>query len=76
MIKKVHLRPPKLSILGNDTLSLPAIMRQGRWKQVSTVMEYIEATQKFEEKAARKVLQKIFQNIDGVQSKQVVAGRT
>ncbi len=26
-----------------EGVSLPAIMRQGRWKQVSTMMEYIEA---------------------------------
>ena len=42
-----------------DGVSLPAIMRQGRWKQVSTVMEYIEAAQRFEENAAGLVLQKI-----------------
>ena len=40
-------------------VSLPAIMRQGRWKQVGTVMEYIEAAQRFEENAAGQVLQKI-----------------
>lgn len=39
--------------------SIPAIMRQGRWKQVNTVMEYIEAAQRFEENAAGKVLEKI-----------------
>ncbi len=42
-----------------DGVSLAAIMRQGRWKQVDTVMEYIEAAQRFEENAAEKVLQKI-----------------
>ena len=42
-----------------DGVSLPAIMRQGRWKQVSTVMEYIEAAQRFEENAAGQILQKI-----------------
>ena len=42
-----------------DGVSLAAIMRQGRWKQVDTVMEYIEAAQRFEENAAGKVLQKI-----------------
>jgi len=42
-----------------DGVSLPAIMRQGRWKQVSTVMEYIEAAQRFEENAAGQVLQKL-----------------
>ncbi|MFA4937528.1 MAG: tyrosine-type recombinase/integrase [Patescibacteria group bacterium] len=42
-----------------DGVSLPAIMRQGRWKQVGTVMEYIEAAQRFEENAAGQVLQKL-----------------
>ena len=40
-------------------VSLPVIMRQGRWKQVSTVMEYIEAAQRFEENAAAQVLQAV-----------------
>lgn len=35
-----------------DGASLPAIMRQGRWKNVNTVIEYIEAVQRFEENAA------------------------
>ncbi len=38
---------------------LPAIMRQGRWKQVNTVMEYIEASERFSENAAASVLQKL-----------------
>lgn len=42
-----------------DGVSLPAIMRQGRWKQVGTVMEYIEAAQRYEENAAGQVLQKL-----------------
>lgn len=42
-----------------DGVSLSAIMRQGRWKQVGTVMEYIEAAQRFEENAAGQVLQKL-----------------
>jgi integrase len=42
-----------------DGVSLPAIMRQGRWKQVGTVMEYIEAAQRFEENAAGQILQKL-----------------
>jgi integrase len=37
---------------------LPAIMRQGRWKQVNTVIEYIEASERFVENAAASVLQK------------------
>lgn len=32
--------------------TLPAIMRQGRWKHVNTVIEYIEAAQRFEDNAA------------------------
>ena len=35
------------------------IMRAGRWKQVNTVMEYIEASERFTENAAVNVLQKI-----------------
>ncbi len=42
-----------------EGVSLPAIMRQGRWKQVGTVMEYIEAAQRFEENAAGFVLEKL-----------------
>lgn len=42
-----------------DGVSLPAIMRQGRWKRVDTVMEYIEAAQRFEENAAGHVLQNL-----------------
>lgn len=42
-----------------DGVAIAAIMRQGRWKQVDTVMEYIEAAQRFEENAAGQVLQKI-----------------
>ena len=36
--------------------SLKAIMRQGRWKQVSTVLEYIEIGQRFKDNAARVIL--------------------
>lgn len=38
--------------------NLASIMRQGRWKQVNTVMEYIEASERFSENAALKVIQK------------------
>lgn len=48
-------------------VSIPAIMRQGRWKQVGTVMEYIEAAQRFEENAAGQVLEKL-QNIEKTKS--------
>ncbi len=40
-------------------VSLQSIMRQGRWKQVSTVMEYIEAAGRFENNAADQVLKNI-----------------
>ena len=39
--------------------SLQSIMRQGRWKQVDTVMEYIEAAQRFQDNAAAQVLHKL-----------------
>lgn len=42
-----------------DGASLPAIMRQGRWKEVGSVKEYIEAAARFEENAAGQVLQKL-----------------
>ncbi|CAM4403524.1 MAG: Tyrosine recombinase XerC [Legionellaceae bacterium] len=42
-----------------DGVSIAAIMRQGRWKEVSTIMEYIEAAQRFDENAAGLVLKKI-----------------
>lgn len=42
-----------------DGASLPAIMRQGRWKNVNTVIEYIEAAQRFEENAADQILKKM-----------------
>ncbi len=38
--------------------SLLAIIRQGRWKQVSTVVEYIEVAQRFEENAAKQIIYK------------------
>lgn len=41
-----------------ESVSLPAFMRQGRWKQVGTVMEYIEAAQRLEENAAGQILKK------------------
>ena len=37
--------------------NLAAIMRQGRWKQVNTVMEYIEASERFRDNAASKLLE-------------------
>jgi integrase len=38
---------------------MEAIMRSGRWKQTNTVMEYIEASERFVENAANFVLQKV-----------------
>lgn len=52
------LRRGLATIASREGVSLPAIMRQGRWKQVGTVMEYIEAAQRFGENAAGQVLQK------------------
>ncbi len=37
-------------------VQIPAIMRQGRWKQVNTVIEYIEAAERFQENAALKII--------------------
>ena len=37
--------------------SLKAIMRQGRWQHVSTVLGYIEEGQRFEDNAAATVLE-------------------
>jgi len=39
--------------------SIQTIMRAGRWKQVNTVMEYIEASARFEDSAAAKVLESV-----------------
>lgn len=36
--------------------SIKTIMRAGRWKQVNTVMEYIEGSERFNDSAAAKVL--------------------
>lgn len=37
-------------------VSLQSIMRHGRWKQVSTVIEYVEAGERFVDNAANKIL--------------------
>jgi integrase len=39
--------------------SIKTIMRAGRWKQVNTVMEYIEASERFSDSAAASVLHNI-----------------
>lgn len=41
------------------------IMRAGRWKQVNTVMEYIEASERFSENAASSVLKKVANKSNG-----------
>jgi site-specific recombinase XerD len=38
-------------------VSLPIIMRDGRWKQTNTVVEYIEASERFSDNTAASVLQ-------------------
>ncbi|HEX4046166.1 MAG TPA: site-specific integrase, partial [Gammaproteobacteria bacterium] len=53
------LRRGLATAASRDGSSLPAIMRQGRWKHVNTVMEYIDAVQRFEENAAANVLENI-----------------
>lgn len=53
------LRRGLATAASRDGASLSAIMRQGRWKDVNTVIEYIEAAQRFEENAAASVLNKI-----------------
>lgn len=37
--------------------NIASIMRQGRWKQVNTVMEYVEASERFSENVSTKILQ-------------------
>ncbi len=41
---------------------LQSIMRAGRWKQTNTVMEYIEATERFRDNAAANILKKLVTN--------------
>lgn len=53
------LRRGLATAASRDGASLSAIMRQGRWKNINTVMEYIEAAQRFEENAAASVLSKV-----------------
>ena len=42
-----------------SNVSIPTIMRAGRWKQVNTVMEYIEASDRFSDSAAANILANI-----------------
>jgi integrase len=53
------LRRGFTSAASHEGVALQAIMRQGRWQQVNTVMEYIEAAQRFSENAADIMLKKI-----------------
>lgn len=39
--------------------NLAAIMRQGRWKQVNTIMEYVDATNRFSDNAVTSILNKM-----------------
>ena len=53
------LRRGLATAASRDGAALPAIMRQGRWKHMGTVLEYIEAGQRFEENAARNVMEEL-----------------
>ncbi len=53
------LRRGLATAASRDGASLAAIMRQGRWKHVNTVMEYVEAAQRFEENASMNVLKNL-----------------
>lgn len=44
--------------------SIKTIMRAGRWKQVNTVMEYIEASERFNDSAAASILVNIKNNFE------------
>ncbi|MHB1946941.1 MAG: tyrosine-type recombinase/integrase [Gammaproteobacteria bacterium] len=37
--------------------NMAAIMRQGRWKQINTIMEYVDATNRFSDNVITKILQ-------------------
>lgn len=52
------LRRGLASSAARSGANLSAIMRQGRWKQVNTVMEYIEASNRFTDNAALIVMEK------------------
>lgn len=52
------LRRGLASAAARKGANISAIMRQGRWKQVNTVMEYIEAVERFNENAADVILNK------------------
>jgi len=52
------LRRGLASAAAREGANISAIMRQGRWKQVNTVMEYIDAVERFNENAADIILNK------------------
>ena len=56
------LRRGLATAASRDGASLASIMRQGRWRNVNTVMEYIEAAQRCEENAAKSVIKKLADN--------------
>ena len=59
MLSSHSLRRGLATSAARAGVPLQTIMRAGRWKQTNTVMEYIEASERFTENAAANVLQKI-----------------
>jgi integrase len=53
--------------------TLPAIMRQGRWKHVNTVIEYIEAAQRFEDNAADIAIKSVSTNQENIHDNNTVS---
>ena len=51
-----HSLPRGLATTAQANASIKTIMRAGRWKQVNTVMEYIETSERFKDSAASSVL--------------------
>jgi len=43
-------------------VQLPIIMRQGRWKQVNTVIEYIEASARFTDNAVENIINHVYES--------------
>jgi integrase len=54
------LRRGLASSASRSGAGIPVIMRHGRWKQVNTVMEYIEASERFSENAVSSVLERFY----------------
>jgi integrase len=61
MLSSHSLRRGLATSAARANSSLQTIMRAGRWKQVNTVIEYIEACERFTDNAASDVLHKIHQ---------------